>query len=104
MSLQLKKRNIKLSTVALAGAAVVATGVILVKTFPHIKSSVLCVFGSGKLKKSSDDDDSVDVGEDTLLVSEWSDENLKSFLQEVRIFYSITYVINLCNILSYRGM
>lgn len=83
MSLQLKKRNIKLSTVAITGAAVVAAGVILVNTFPHIKASVLSVFGSGKLKKA--DDDSAEAGEESLVdVAEWSDENLKSFLQEVR--------------------
>lgn len=83
MSLQLKKKNIKLSTVAITGAAVVAAGVILVKTFPHIKASVLCAFGCGKLRK--EDEDSADAGEESLVdVSEWSDENLKSFLQEVR--------------------
>lgn len=78
MSLQLRKRNVKLSTIGLTGAAVVAAGVVLVTTFPHIKTCVLSVFCRGK---SQDEDDTTDenVGD----VSEWSVDDLKSFLKEV---------------------
>lgn len=78
MSLQLKKRNIKLSTIGIAGAAVVAAGVVLVTTFPHIKSCVLSVFcrGKGPSEDESADDGAADV-------SEWSVDDLKSFLKEV---------------------
>lgn len=77
MSLQLKKRNIKLSTVALASAAIVVAGVVVVNTFPHVKSSVMAIFSKSKPAPDSELEDSL------VDISEWSDENLKSYLQDV---------------------
>lgn len=76
MSLRLNKRNLKLSTVAIAGAAVVAAGFVLITTFPHVKTSFLSVLGLRK--------DHVPADKPVVDLSEWTDEELKSFLQEVR--------------------
>lgn len=102
MALQLKKRNFKLSTAA-TGALVLGAGFIIIKTFPHLKLTIsTCLFGTKKGDGADDDNKPIEVidrenahDDDTLSypasaesmveIQEWSDENLKSFLLEVRL-------------------
>ena len=99
MALQLKKRNFKLSS-ATTGALLIGAGLILIKTFPHIKSTIeSAVFGQKNVYVEEDENKPVEVNdtirseletshpalnESAVEVSKWSDESLKSYLFEVR--------------------
>lgn len=102
MALNLKKRNFKLSSVA-TGALVVGAGLVFIKTFPHLKASISSfVFGTRHADGDDDENKPIEVnesnqttiqadstlvlllGESAMEITEWSDDNLKSFLVEVR--------------------
>lgn len=111
MALPLKRKNFRISSAA-TGALVIGAGLILIKTFPHIKASIsTCVFGTKKGDDEEDDNRPVEVrdslesqmtssvhsgmGESAIEISEWSDEDLKSYLLEVRLYsYSFTIHTN----------
>lgn len=105
MSLQLKgstrNRNIKLS--ATAGALIIGAGYIIFKTFPHLKTTLYNTLTGARVESELDADDNepielndsnLDSSHDDFIsdeslvnVEEWSDDNLKSWLSEVRTMY-----------------
>lgn len=102
MSLQLKgstrNRNIKLS--ATAGALIIGAGYIIFKTFPHLKTTLYNTLTGARVESELDADDNEPIelndsnfgsshddfisDESLVNVEEWSDDNLKSWLSEVR--------------------
>lgn len=101
MALNLKKRSFKLSP-ALTGAIILGAGVLAIKTFPHFKASIKSLFRTPGEKEDEDDNAPVEVVESqqeildesearsiseikSVEIAEWSDENLRSYLTEVRL-------------------
>lgn len=102
MSLQLKgntrNRNIRLP--ATAGALIVGASYIIFKTFPHLKTTLYNTLTGGLVESELDVDDNEPIelndsnsdsthndhiGDESLVnVEDWSDDNLKSWLSEVR--------------------
>lgn len=99
MALQLKKRNFKVPILT-AGALVVGAGFLLVKTYPHLLTFLPCCSQEKESKEDNspveiedhkDEDGPINkfVSDESLVdVTEWSDDNLRSFLMEVSIQYA----------------
>ncbi|KAM9903916.1 hypothetical protein OXX79_003059 [Metschnikowia pulcherrima] len=99
MALQLKKNKFRLSTAA-TGALVLGAGYIILKTFPHLKTSLLSRL-YGESTEEEDENEIVQLNEDEELATEetteslilekkipadtskWSDATLRSYLAEV---------------------
>ncbi|OBA23488.1 hypothetical protein METBIDRAFT_9747 [Metschnikowia bicuspidata var. bicuspidata NRRL YB-4993] len=106
MALQLKKNRFRLSTVT-TGALVIGAGVLLFKTFPHLKTSLLSRF-SEETAEEEDGNDVVQLNEEKAAsedettesliqtnkipadASKWCDATLKSYLTEVSIPFTHT--------------
>ncbi|KAF7999162.1 hypothetical protein HF325_006694 [Metschnikowia pulcherrima] len=101
MALQLKKNKFRLSTAA-TGALVLGAGYIILKTFPHLKTSLLSRL-YGDTTEEEDENEIVQLNEDEEIATEetteslilekkipadtlkWSDATLRSYLTEVSI-------------------
>lgn len=101
MALQLKKNKFRLSTAA-TGALVLGAGILIIKTFPHLKASLLSRFSAEKTEEE-DGNDVVQLNEEKEIApedlteslvlenkipadpSKWCDTTLKNYLKEKEV-------------------
>ncbi|CAH6721484.1 hypothetical protein CLIB1444_06S03246 [[Candida] jaroonii] len=97
MSLNLTKKSNKLRNFGIGGAIVIGTSLIVLNTFPHLKTSILNYIKGGEDEEVDNEpielneeqtisEPSRDIAEESMIdVNEWSNDNLKSWLSEVCI-------------------
>lgn len=97
MSLKLTKKSNKLRNFGIGGAIVIGTSLIVLNTFPHLKTSILNYIKGGEDEEVdnepielNEDQSKIetprDIAEESMVdVNQWSDDNLKSWLLEVCI-------------------
>lgn len=109
MSTQLRRNQRRIGIGAISLGTVVIGGYLIVKTFPHLKNSICRYFSCSSDKEEDNepieiDDEAHNEGieepsdsvkefeagsyDETIDVSSWSEDNLKSFLREVSLLFS----------------
>ncbi|KAM9911405.1 hypothetical protein OXX69_003549 [Metschnikowia pulcherrima] len=114
MALQLKRNKFRLSTAA-TGALVLGAGYIILKTFPHLKTSLLSRL-YGETTEEEDENEIVQLNEDEEIATEetteslilekkipadtskWSDATLRSYLAEVSTPHHSQSLIEVSNV------
>ncbi|CUM65322.1 uncharacterized protein PRCAT00002957001 [Priceomyces carsonii] len=98
MALQLKKNRTSIKLTVASSAFVIGATYLVFRTFPHLRTSIYD-YVTGKKPEFEDDNEPIELRESDQALSEgsfsdssvvditqWSDDNLKSWLSEVSIF------------------